>query len=62
MTTRYRPPTRVRNVNIPIKALTLQADPDYEAAKRKEIFYEFSNGRKFTGDNRLRGPYSDAGN
>ena len=62
MTTRYNPPHRVRQLNVPYRAAVLQNDPEHEAAKRKETLYEFSNGRKFRGDNRRLGPYSDVPN
>lgn len=58
----YNPPHRVRNLEIPLRAAVLQRDPEHEIAKRREVFYEFSNGRKFRGDNRLLGPYSDEPN
>lgn len=55
------PRTVVRTLEIPIKSLVLRADPDFEQAKRKEPFYEFSK-RKFTGNNATSGPYSDVPN
>jgi hypothetical protein len=56
----YSPPIKVRNLNTPWKVLVLRADPDFEAAKRKEPFYEFSNGRRFNENTARQGPYSSA--
>jgi hypothetical protein len=41
----------------PFRSFVLQADPDFERAKRNEPFYEFTN-RTFTGDNSKKGPYA----
>lgn len=48
-----------RSISIPFKTLVLRADPDYERAKRKELEYEFSNGRKFYANPAVRGPYAE---
>ena len=52
----------VSTLQIPYVALVLRADPGFEAGKRKEPFYEFSNGRKFNEDTARQGPYSDVPN
>lgn len=57
----YNPPHRVRTLQIPYKAMVLRADPNFEAAKRKEPFYEFT-GRRFDEDTANQGPYSDVPN
>jgi adenine specific DNA methylase Mod len=49
--------TKVVTRITPFKSFVLQADPDFEAAKRNEPFYEFTN-RNFTGDNSKKGPYA----
>lgn len=51
----YSKPT---TLNVPWKALVLRADPDFEAAKRNEPFYVFSNGRRFGGNTAKYGAYS----
>jgi hypothetical protein len=54
------PPTpRVSTRVTPFKSFVLKADPDFEAAKRKEPFYEFTR-HTFTGDNSKMGPYAPA--
>lgn len=53
--------TKVRQTEIPFKTLILRADPDFEAAKRREPFYEFKR-RTFRGDNSKQGPYSTSPN
>lgn len=47
-----------RNINIPWKAMVLRADPDFEAAKRREVFYRFSNDRTFVENPATHGAYS----
>ena len=42
--------------------MVLRADPDFEAAKRKEPFYEFSGGRNFYENTSVQGPYSTVPN
>ena len=56
--TRYNPPTKVRTLQMPFKVLVLRADPNFEASKRREPFYEFSNGRRFDENTAIQGPYS----
>lgn len=56
------PVPRVKTLQTPFKVLVLRADPDFEASKRKEPFYEFSNGRKFNEDTSKQGPYSTVPN
>ena len=57
----YRPPTKVKTLEIPYKVLVLKNDPEFEQMKRKEPFYEFS-GRKFEGNTAMHGAYSDVPN
>ena len=57
----YNPPHRVRTLEVPYKVMVLRADPDFEAAKRKEPFYEFT-GRRFDADTSHQGAYSDVPN
>lgn len=49
--------TKVRTLETPYLTLVLRADPDFEASKRKEPFYEFTR-RTFREDTRRQGPYS----
>lgn len=56
----YRPPTKVKTVQVPFLTLVLRADPDFQRAKRREPFYEISNGRTFYGNNTTSGPYEDS--
>lgn len=49
--------TRVVTRITPFKSFVLKADENFEAAKRNEPFYEFTN-RTFTGDNSKKGPYA----
>jgi hypothetical protein len=49
--------TKVTTRITPFKSFVLQADPDFEAAKRREPFYEFTN-RTFVGNNSTMGPYN----
>lgn len=56
--TRYNPPTKVRTVSVPFKTLIVRADPEFEQAKRREVFYECSNGRVFRENNATQGPYA----
>lgn len=39
--------------------LVVQADPDYNVEKRKQVEYEFSNGRKFVANPAERGAYAE---
>lgn len=59
---RYNPPTKVRTLEFPYKVMVLRADPNFEAAKKKEPFYEFSGGRRFDEDTSKKGAYSDVPN
>lgn len=59
--TRYKPPTKVRTRQIPYRAMVLRADPQLEYMNRHQPFYEFSNGRKFTGNEKQHGVYVDTG-
>ena len=59
--TRYTPPTAVKTLEMPYKVLVLRADPDFDAAKRKEPFYEFT-GRRFDDNTANKGAYSDVPN
>lgn len=54
------PVKRVRTLSIPFKVLVMRNDPDFETAKRKETFYQFSNGRRFDANPTKQGAYSDA--
>jgi hypothetical protein len=56
----YSPPVKVRTVQIPYRVAVLRADPSFEQAKRKEPFYEFSNGRTFYENTATKGAYSSA--
>lgn len=56
--TRYRPPTRVRSSTVQWRSLVVRADPEFEAKKRRDAFYETS-GRTFYGNNATSGPYAD---
>lgn len=56
MSTFHKP----RNLNVPFKALVLRADPDFETEKRREVFYQFSNGRRFVQNPTQHGAYSSA--
>ena len=57
MANTYYPP---RNLSVPWKTMVLRADPDFEASKRKELFYRFSNGRTFIENPANQGAYSSA--
>lgn len=48
---------KVKTRIIPFKSMVVNADPDFEHAKRNEPFYEFT-GHTFSGDNSKKGPYS----
>jgi len=62
MPARYLPPVKVKTLEIPYKVLVLRNDQDFETAKRKEPFYEFSRGRRFNEDTARQGPYSTVPN
>ncbi len=57
MSAPYNPPIKVTTVTIPFRTIVIRADPDFERAKRRELYYVFSNGRTFRGDNATTGPY-----
>jgi hypothetical protein len=44
-------------VDIPWLAFVTRADPEFAAARRRELEYEMSNGRTFTADPTARGAY-----
>lgn len=48
---------KVKILDVPFKVLVLRADPDFEKAKRNEVFYEFT-GRRFRGNNATSGAYA----
>ena len=50
--------TRTKTVERTWKSLVLKADPDFEAERRREPEYEFSNGRVFKADRAKRHPYN----
>jgi hypothetical protein len=54
--TRYRPPTKVVSISIPLKTIVVRADPDFERMTRRETFYEFTS-RTFYGNNATAGAY-----
>lgn len=58
---RYNPPTQVKTLEMPYKVLVLRHDPDFETAKRREPFYEFT-GRRFDDNTANKGAYSDVPN
>lgn len=56
---------KVRTLEIPFKSMVLRADPNFEASKRREPFYQFeANGsrRDFYEDTARQGPYSTVPN
>lgn len=46
-----------KRIEVPFKVLVLRADPDFERAKRNEVFYEFT-GRTFRGNPAVSGAYA----
>lgn len=54
--TRYKPPTKVTTLSVPLKTIVVRADPDFERQTRREPFYEFSR-RTFFGNNATSGAY-----
>ena len=62
MSAPYKPPVKVRSMQTPFKVFILRADPNFEASKRKEPFYLFSNGRRFDENTAIQGPYSTVPN
>lgn len=53
------PTTRTKSVSRTWKSLVLKVDPDFEAAKRNELEYEFSNKREFRANPAERGAYAE---
>lgn len=51
-------PGATKSVNRTYASLVRQADPNFEADKRNQVEYEFSNDRKFTGNPARRGAYA----
>jgi hypothetical protein len=49
-----------RTVNRPFLQLVQKADPKFNEDRRKQPEYEWSNGRKFTGNPSQRGAYADS--
>jgi hypothetical protein len=54
------PVKKVRTLQVPFRILIVRADPAYEAEKRLDLFYKFSNGREFNQNTARHGAYSDA--
>lgn len=50
--------TDTKSVNRTWRTLVLKADPDFEAQKRNELEYKFSNDREFRGNPATRGAYA----
>lgn len=50
--------TGTKSVERTWKSIVLEADPEFEASKKKQVEYEFSNGRKFSGNPAKRGAYA----
>jgi hypothetical protein len=57
----YNPPHRVKTVETPYRVLVMRHDPNFEAGKRKEPFYEFT-GRDFYANTAVQGAYSSLPN
>lgn len=57
----YNPPHKVRTIDRPYRVMVQQADPNFDASKTREPFYEFT-GRRFDEDTRKQGPYSNVPN
>ena len=53
------PVSRVKRVVVQWRALVAKSEPDFEARKRKQPEYEFSNGKVFYGNPEKRGAYAD---
>lgn len=51
--------TGTKSVERTWKSIVVEIDPDFEAEKKKELEYEFSNGKKFSGNPLKRGAYAD---
>lgn len=49
----------VKTREIDWRTLVLKAEPDFYAKRKKELLYEFSNGKQFRGDPTKQGAYPD---
>jgi hypothetical protein len=49
--------TNTKSVDRTWKSAVVAADPDFEALKRREPEYEFSNGKVFSANRATRFPY-----
>lgn len=47
-----------KSVDRTFKSVVVAADPDFEAEKRNDLEYKFSNGREFRDNPAKRGPYA----
>lgn len=56
------PEQRVTSVEVPVESLIKRADTDFYKARRKEVEYTFSNGRRKTADPATRGAYNNTPN
>lgn len=56
------PEQRVTSIEVPLETIIKRADPDFYRDRRKQIEYEFSNGRKKTADPSTRGAYNETPN
>jgi hypothetical protein len=52
----YFPP---RSVSVPWLTIVTRADPDWQSEQKKQLEFEFSNGRQFFHNPTTRGPYED---
>jgi hypothetical protein len=52
-------PTGTKSKERTWKSVVTAADPDWEAQKRKEPEYVFSNGREFNANRAKRWPYEE---
>ena len=53
----YKPPTKVRTIEIPWLAIVTRSDPNWARDRHHEIQYSFTN-RNFYADTDEDGPYS----
>lgn len=51
--------SRTKSVNRTWKSMVLRADSDFEAEKRNEVEYRFSNDREFKANPAQRGAYAE---
>lgn len=51
--------TGTKSREVTFKSLVVRADPDFEAEKRRETEYKFSNGREFRANPATRGAYEE---